>query len=54
MSANVKKAVNGEAYEKTLARLESIKSHFKNSQGSGKLEDKVCVITGVGSMKGIG
>lgn len=39
----------------TTARLEQLRSQFagKTPRG-GKLKDKVCVITGVGSLKGIG
>ena len=54
MSKVDKKALADESYQKTLTRLENIKKHFRDGQGSGKLKDKVCVITGVGSLKGIG
>lgn len=43
-----------EAYQKTLARVEKIQSHLKSSPRGSKLKGKVCIITGVGSMKGIG
>ncbi|KDQ57763.1 hypothetical protein JAAARDRAFT_194042 [Jaapia argillacea MUCL 33604] len=41
-------------YKRTLARIEKIQSHLANSPRGSKLKGKVCVITGVGSMKGIG
>ena len=43
-----------EMYKKTLARLEKIQSHLETAPRSGRLKDKVCIITGVGSLKGIG
>jgi hypothetical protein len=43
-----------EHYATTTARIKQIQSQFENSIRSFKLKDKVCVITGVGSMKGIG
>ena len=52
MSASGKqKAVD---YEKTLARIENIKSHLSRTPRGGKLKGKVCIITGVDSLKGIG
>lgn len=36
------------------ARLDSIRSQFTQSPRAGKLKNKVCIITGVGSLKGIG
>jgi len=38
----------------TRARLEAIKTHLETAPRSGKLEGKTCVITGAGSLKGIG
>ncbi|OCB86841.1 NAD-binding protein [Sanghuangporus baumii] len=43
-----------EAYKKTLARVERIKSHLQTSPRLGRLQGKVCIITGVDSLKGIG
>jgi hypothetical protein len=43
-----------EHYKRTVARIESIQSHLSNSPRGIRLKDKVCIITGVGSMKGIG
>jgi hypothetical protein len=43
-----------EHYKRTVARIESIQSHISKSPRRMRLKDKVCVITGVGSMKGIG
>ncbi|TFK26487.1 3-oxoacyl-reductase [Coprinopsis marcescibilis] len=45
--------VNEEHYKNTLARIEQIQAQFK-APGNGKLKGKVAVITGVGSLKGIG
>ncbi|KAF8622694.1 hypothetical protein AX15_006792 [Amanita polypyramis BW_CC] len=45
---------NGEAYKATVARIEKIQSQLKDTPQGVKLKDKVCIITGVGSMKGIG
>jgi len=50
-----KKPASGqEHYKRTVARIESIQSHLSKSPRGTRLKDKVCVITGVGSMKGIG
>ena len=38
----------------TRARLETIKTHLETAPRSGKLRGKTCVITGAGSLKGIG
>ena len=38
----------------TRARLETIRSHLETAPRSGKLKGKTCVITGAGSLKGIG
>lgn len=40
--------------KRTLARLDSIKNHLQTSPRGSRLKDKVCVITGAGSLKGIG
>ncbi|KZT52275.1 NAD(P)-binding protein [Calocera cornea HHB12733] len=42
------------AFSKTQRRLASIQKHFAEAPRGDKLKGKVCVITGVGSMKGIG
>ncbi|KAK0223011.1 hypothetical protein IW262DRAFT_1268391 [Armillaria fumosa] len=36
------------------ARLDSIRSQFAQTPRAGKLKNKVCIVTGVGSLKGIG
>ncbi|KAJ7076380.1 hypothetical protein B0H15DRAFT_864346 [Mycena belliarum] len=41
-------------YENTKARIQKIQSHLANSPRGIRLKDKVCIITGVGSLKGIG
>jgi len=43
-----------EHYKRTVARLANIQSHLTTVPRSGKLRDKVAIITGVGSLKGIG
>jgi len=43
-----------EQYAKTIARIKQIQTQLGSAVRSGKLKDKVCVITGAGSLKGIG
>ncbi|KAF8210391.1 hypothetical protein K438DRAFT_2011795 [Mycena galopus ATCC 62051] len=43
-----------EFYSQTKERIAKIQSHLTNSPRGTRLKDKVCVITGVGSLKGIG
>ncbi|PPQ70559.1 hypothetical protein CVT24_000048 [Panaeolus cyanescens] len=43
-----------EHYKTTTARIQQIQSQLENSVRSHKLKGKVCIITGVGSLKGIG
>ncbi|EPQ57345.1 NAD P-binding protein [Gloeophyllum trabeum ATCC 11539] len=43
-----------EFYKRTVARIEKIQSHLTNTPRGSRLKGKVCVITGVGSLKGIG
>lgn len=43
-----------EHYKRTVSRLASIQSHLATAPRSGKLRGKVAVVTGVGSLKGIG
>ncbi|PFH50912.1 hypothetical protein AMATHDRAFT_75301 [Amanita thiersii Skay4041] len=45
---------NEDAYKTTVARIERIHSQLANAPRGLRLKDKVCIITGVGSMKGIG
>ncbi|KAI0743731.1 NAD-P-binding protein [Daedaleopsis nitida] len=47
-------ATNDDFRKSTLARLDSIRSHLQNSPRGARLKNKVCIITGVGSLKGIG
>jgi hypothetical protein len=42
------------AWKRTVARLTKIQSHLATAPRGGKLKDKVCIVTGVGSLKGIG
>ncbi|KAI0297143.1 sex determination protein tasselseed-2 [Russula brevipes] len=41
-------------HKRTVARIAGIQSHLATAPRSGKLRDKVVIITGVGSLKGIG
>jgi len=41
-------------YKQTVARIQKIQSHFASSPRGTRLAGKVCVVTGVGSLKGIG
>lgn len=43
-----------ELYKTTTARIQKIQSQLANAPRGTKLKDKVCIITGVGSLKGIG
>ncbi|KIK98349.1 hypothetical protein PAXRUDRAFT_823955 [Paxillus rubicundulus Ve08.2h10] len=43
-----------EHHQRTLTRIEQIQSHLKNSPRGQRLKGKVCIITGVGSLHGIG
>ena len=52
--ASNKKVDLQEAYKRTVARLQKIQSHLDNAPRGTRLKDKVCIITGVGSLKGIG
>ena len=45
---------NEEVYKRTLARVQKIQNHLEEAPRCGRLKDKVCIITGVGSLKGIG
>lgn len=47
--------VGGEQFvAQTRARLETIRTHLEVAPRTGKLKGKTCVITGAGSLKGIG
>lgn len=43
-----------EFYKRTVARIDIIQKHLSTAPRSSRLKDKVCIITGVGSLKGIG
>jgi len=43
-----------EQYAITTARIKQIQSQLDSSIRAGKLRGKVCIVTGVGSLKGIG
>jgi hypothetical protein len=43
-----------EHYRHTAVRLARIKSHLETAPRTGKLEGKVAIVTGAGSLKGIG
>ena len=48
------KKTDDDSYKATVARIEKIQSQLKDAPRGIKLKDKVCIITGVGSLKGIG
>lgn len=49
------KGVSPEEFQKaTAARLQKIKSHLAQAPRGVRLKDKVCVVSGVSSLKGIG
>ncbi|KAF8726516.1 hypothetical protein AX14_007761 [Amanita brunnescens Koide BX004] len=48
------KKTDDDAYKATVARIEKIQSQLKDAPRGIKLKDKVCIVTGVGSLKGIG
>jgi hypothetical protein len=43
-----------EHFKRTVTRLARIQSHLATAARTGKLRGKVAVVTGVGSLKGIG
>lgn len=43
-----------EHHQRTLLRIKQIQSHLSNSPRGQRLKGKTCVITGVGSLHGIG
>lgn len=47
-------ADDSDFFKRTLARLDKIRNHLQTAPRSGRLRDKVCIITGVGSLKGMG
>ncbi|GAA5889455.1 hypothetical protein JCM8208_007881 [Rhodotorula glutinis] len=42
------------AQDRTIARLNQVKTHFDHQPGSGRFNRKVAIVTGTGSQKGIG
>ncbi|KAF8556113.1 NAD(P)-binding protein [Imleria badia] len=48
------KPTPAEHYQRTLTRIEQIQSHLKKTSRRQRLNGKVCVITGVSSLHGIG
>jgi len=52
--ASAKKSPSQENYSRTVARIAQIQSRLTTAPRTGKLSGKVAVITGVGSLKGIG
>ncbi|KAH7924603.1 NAD(P)-binding protein [Leucogyrophana mollusca] len=58
-SSSNPKAIGGqpsseEHYQRTLTRVNQIQSHLSNSPRGQRLKGKTCIITGVGSLHGIG
>lgn len=52
--AQTKEEQQKQAYAVTLQRLERIRSHLDTKPRSGRLSGKVAIITGCGSVSGIG
>jgi hypothetical protein len=52
--AAVARVSTEEVYKRTLARIEKIQGHLTSAPRAGRMKDKVCIVTGVGSIKGIG
>lgn len=52
--AAVKKVDADDHLKRTQARIQQIQSHLSKTPRGSRLKGKVCIITGVGSMKGIG
>lgn len=52
--AQTKDEQQKKAYAVTLERLNRIKNHLENKPRSGRLAGKVAIITGCGSLCGIG
>ncbi|KAI0074372.1 NAD(P)-binding protein [Panus rudis PR-1116 ss-1] len=53
-AVKAKTDANEEHYKRSQARLQKIQTHLDSAPRSGRLKGKVCIITGVGSVKGIG
>jgi hypothetical protein len=43
-----------QAQQRTLDRLNQVKTHFDQTKGSARFHGRVAILTGVGSEKGIG
>ncbi|CAL1707725.1 unnamed protein product [Somion occarium] len=58
LSYNTARAKNTESseefYNRTVSRLQKLQSHLESAPRGSRLKGKVCIITGVGSLKGIG
>lgn len=52
--AQTKQEQQKQAYSATLQRLERIRNHLDKRPRSGRLSGKVAIITGCGSLAGIG
>ena len=52
--AAVKRVDADDHLKRTQARIQQIQSHLSKTPRGSRLKGKVCIITGVGSMKGIG
>ena len=53
-NVTVKKVDPDDHLRRTRARIQQIQSHLSKAHRGSRLKGKVCIITGVGSMKGIG
>lgn len=47
-------AANKAAYERSVARLKKVAKQVEDASRGESLKGRVCIITGVGSLKGIG
>jgi hypothetical protein len=54
MASRYRDLKDGEFYQRTASRIQAIQSHLTTKPRGQKLKGKVCIITGVGSLKGIG
>jgi hypothetical protein len=52
--AQTKNEQQKKAYEVTLQRLDRIRNHLDSRPRSGRLAGKVAIVTGCGSLAGIG
>jgi hypothetical protein len=54
LDSSASKSAVAQANQATIARLAGIKEHLSSETRGTRLKNKVCVVTGAGSLKGIG